>query len=91
MHAETGSGKSLCFALPLLARLDPGDFPAGPFPPGVQGLVLAPTLELAAQTAAVFNALAPGSAAALERGAAALPSSPIVVGPPGMVRARATD
>ena len=49
VHAETGSGKTLCFALPLLARIGSDDTP-------LQGLIVAPTLELAAQTARVLNA-----------------------------------
>ena len=40
--AETGSGKTAAFLLPMLARLLDG-------PPALRGLVLAPTRELAAQ------------------------------------------
>ncbi|ALP39457.1 DEAD/DEAH box helicase [Aeromonas schubertii] len=47
--ARTGSGKTLAFGLPLLARLDPAN-------DRVQGLVLVPTRELAAQ---VSDALQP--------------------------------
>jgi superfamily II DNA/RNA helicase len=77
IHAETGSGKTLCFALPLLQQLS-GDMP-------LQGLVLVPTLELAAQTTRVLNALQPGSAAALSRDTHELPLAPILIGPPTMV------
>lgn len=78
VHAQTGSGKTLCFALPLLEQVK-----ADPTP--LQALVLAPTIELAAQTARVLNALQPGSAAALPRDATKLPDAPVLVGPPGMV------
>ena len=40
--ARTGSGKTLAFGLPLLQRVKPDE-------PRVQGLVLVPTRELAAQ------------------------------------------
>lgn len=78
VHAETGSGKTLCFALPMLARISAGA--AGP-----QGIVLVPTLELAAQVARVFNTLRSGSAAALVQGAEELPEAPVLVGPPVMM------
>lgn len=78
VHAETGSGKTLCFALPILSQIDP-------LGPAAQAIVLAPTLELAAQTASVMNALQPGAAAALTREADELPSAPVVVGPPSML------
>ncbi|KAL1510796.1 hypothetical protein AB1Y20_007081 [Prymnesium parvum] len=81
VHAETGAGKTLCFALPTLARLAA----AGGGAP--RALVLAPTLELAAQTAHVFNSLRPGCAAALARGEESLPRAEVVVGPPAMLLA----
>jgi ATP-dependent RNA helicase DeaD len=43
-QAQTGTGKTAAFALPMLNNLQPGL-------PGVQGLVLAPTRELALQVA----------------------------------------
>ncbi|QFI56104.1 DEAD/DEAH box helicase [Aeromonas simiae] len=46
--ARTGSGKTLAFGLPLLARLDPAQ-------PSVQGVVLVPTRELAAQVSAALQ------------------------------------
>jgi ATP-dependent RNA helicase RhlE len=45
--AQTGTGKTLAFALPLLTRLQPGQF----------ALVLAPTRELAEQISRVFQML----------------------------------
>ncbi len=51
--AQTGSGKTAAFALPLLQRLV-----AAPPRPGPRALVLAPTRELAAQTAQVLRELA---------------------------------
>ena len=78
VHAETGSGKTLCFGLPLLSRIEPSG-------PPLQALILAPTLELAAQITRVLNALQPGAATALERDATELPETPVLVGPPAMV------
>ena len=51
--ARTGSGKTLAFGLPLLARLDPAS-------DRVQGLVLVPTRELAAQVSEALQGLAAG-------------------------------
>ena len=51
--AQTGSGKTAAFALPLLQRLV-----AAPPRPGPRALVLAPTRELAAQTAELLRELA---------------------------------
>lgn len=45
--AQTGTGKTLAFALPIVARLDPGEV----------ALVLAPTRELAEQIERVFASL----------------------------------
>ena len=51
--AQTGSGKTAAFALPLLQRLV-----ASPPRPGPRALVLAPTRELAAQTAEFLREIA---------------------------------
>lgn len=53
-EAQTGSGKTAAFALPLLQQLGP--------PGPVQVLVLAPTRELAVQVAGSFQALDPSRA-----------------------------
>lgn len=50
-QAQTGTGKTAAFALPLLARLDPSQIEP-------QILVLAPTRELAIQVAEAFQAYA---------------------------------
>ena len=50
-QAQTGTGKTAAFALPMLARLDPEQSKP-------QVLVLAPTRELALQVAAAFNSYA---------------------------------
>ncbi|MFC7302275.1 DEAD/DEAH box helicase [Cognatiluteimonas weifangensis] len=47
-QAQTGTGKTAAFALPILARLDPGQSTP-------QALVLAPTRELAIQVAEAFQ------------------------------------
>src|SRR5690606_22395305 len=47
-QAQTGTGKTAAFALPILARLDPGARKP-------QALVLAPTRELAIQVAEAFQ------------------------------------
>jgi ATP-dependent RNA helicase DeaD len=84
-QARTGSGKTLAFALPLMERIDWTE-------PGVQGLVLVPTRELAVQVAGVIDQLVnrPGSGPVLLFGgrpfgpqAAALRSARVVVGTPG--------
>ena len=50
-QAQTGTGKTAAFALPLLARIDPGaDYP--------QMLVLTPTRELALQVAEALQTYA---------------------------------
>jgi len=66
--APTGSGKTAAFLLPLLQRLraEPGLLAARPRP--LRGLVLAPTRELAAQTAEVAALLAPELKAVLAVG-----------------------
>ncbi|MBN7828152.1 DEAD/DEAH box helicase, partial [Bowmanella dokdonensis] len=50
-QAQTGTGKTAAFALPMLARLDPEDTTT-------QLLVLAPTRELAIQVAEAFHTYA---------------------------------
>ncbi|MGY0556702.1 DEAD/DEAH box helicase [Lysobacter sp. A421] len=47
-QAQTGTGKTAAFALPILARIDPNQFKP-------QALVLAPTRELAIQVAEAFQ------------------------------------
>src|ERR687890_2193043 len=47
-QAQTGTGKTAAFALPMLQQLDPSI-------PGVQALVLAPTRELAIQVSEAFH------------------------------------
>ena len=56
-EAPTGSGKTAAFALPLLQRLTKRPTPQRSH---VSTLVLAPTRELAAQTASLFRALSRG-------------------------------
>lgn len=53
--AQTGSGKTAAFALPLLQRLQEGPHPT---PRRIRALVLVPTRELAAQVGEVFRSLA---------------------------------
>ncbi|QYM78716.1 DEAD/DEAH box helicase [Horticoccus luteus] len=50
--AQTGSGKTAAFALPMLERLSAGRRPGGRF---VRALVLVPTRELAAQVGEAFR------------------------------------
>jgi len=50
-QAQTGTGKTAAFALPVLANIDPKN-------PSVQALVLAPTRELAIQVAEAFQSYA---------------------------------
>lgn len=51
-EAQTGTGKTLAFALPMLERINPGS-------DAVQGLILTPTRELAIQITAELKKLAP--------------------------------
>ncbi len=53
-QAQTGTGKTAAFALPLLARTDPSDRKT-------QALVMVPTRELAIQVAGQFHLLAKGT------------------------------
>ncbi len=50
-QAQTGTGKTAAFALPILQNLDPDDY-------NVQALVLAPTRELALQVSQAFQTYA---------------------------------
>src|SRR5215213_7832404 len=52
--AETGTGKTAAFLLPIIQRLQEQARP------GVRVLILAPTRELASQIEASFHSLAPG-------------------------------
>jgi ATP-dependent RNA helicase RhlE len=54
--ANTGTGKTLAFLLPLLERLSKQNNP-----PGVSALILSPTRELAIQTSESFSRLAAGT------------------------------
>jgi ATP-dependent RNA helicase RhlE len=54
--AQTGTGKTLAFLLPLLERLTSQDNP-----PGVSALILTPTRELAIQISQAFSQLAAGT------------------------------
>ncbi|UFU04756.1 DEAD/DEAH box helicase [Ruania halotolerans] len=86
--AQTGTGKTAAFALPMLARVDAGQA-------RVQGLVLTPTRELAIQVADAITTFASGSGAnvlAIYGGAPYGPQlrglsrgAQIVVGTPGRV------
>jgi ATP-dependent RNA helicase RhlE len=55
--AQTGTGKTLAFLLPLLERLT-----NSPQRPGVNALILTPTRELAIQISQAFSQLAAGTA-----------------------------
>ena len=86
--AETGTGKTLAFGAPMMARIDPARA-------AVLGLVLCPTRELAQQVAGVLEALAfpRGVRVALVVGgdpihpqiAALQAGAQVVVGTPGRV------
>jgi ATP-dependent RNA helicase DeaD len=86
--AQTGTGKTAAFAMPILSKIDPGQ-------PATQALVLAPTRELALQVAEAFGrygAHLPGStccrstAARVRRAAGrAARGAQVVVGTPGRV------
>jgi superfamily II DNA/RNA helicase len=55
-RAQTGSGKTIAFAVPMVVKLSAGDYRRVPRRPG--GLVLVPTRELAAQVAQSVSPLA---------------------------------
>ncbi len=87
--AQTGTGKTAAFGLPLLAAVDAGTR-------GVQALVLTPTRELAMQVAAAISSFAAqmpgltvvpvyGGAPFLPQRAALRSGAQVVVGTPGRV------
>ena len=49
LHAETGSGKTLCYLLPILKRLYDSDL----YSSGIRVLIIVPTKELAVQVLTV--------------------------------------
>jgi hypothetical protein len=64
LHAETGSGKTLCYLLPITEKLWREDDNAGMFGEDLDesssyAVILTPTRELAAQVAGVATCLAP--------------------------------
>ncbi len=87
--AQTGTGKTAAFGLPLLAAVDPAQR-------GVQALVLAPTRELAVQVAEALSTFAArmpglrvvpvyGGAPFLPQKAALAAGAQVVVGTPGRI------
>lgn len=85
-RSQTGSGKTLAYLLPILAKIDPAK-------PDIQGLVLAPTQELAMQIVRVAEQFAESTGcrvqqliggAAVKRQLEKLKQKPhLVVGTPG--------
>jgi superfamily II DNA/RNA helicase len=63
--AQTGTGKTAAFSLPILHRLAPGKTAA---PKKARALILAPTRELSAQIARSVKDLRPQAAPDLDRG-----------------------
>mmetsp|Transcript_109295 Transcript_109295/g.193527 ORF Transcript_109295/g.193527 Transcript_109295/m.193527 type:complete len:713 (+) Transcript_109295:41-2179(+) len=78
VHGETGSGKTLCYVLPILAKHSWHDT-------GLQSIVITPTLELASQVAHVFNLLRPETAEAMTMDMEEPPDTPVLIGPPRML------
>ncbi len=87
--AQTGTGKTAAFGLPLLASIDPASR-------GVQALVLTPTRELAVQVSEAISSFAAhlpsltvvpvyGGASFLPQRAALKAGAQIVVGTPGRI------
>lgn len=64
-RGKTGSGKTIAFSLPLVARLAAGAAPAQGRNRRPRGLVLAPTRELATQIAATLKPLADSAGLAI--------------------------
>jgi len=86
IQSPTGSGKTLAFLVPLVERLKRGR-------PGPQGMIVAPTRELAIQVDAVFKSLDSGWRTALLYGgvgyhtqtAALKRGADVVIGTPGRI------
>lgn len=85
-QAETGSGKTLSFCLPILDRLVPGK--------GIQVLILTPTRELCVQVTSVFKdfgkvtgakAISVYGGVGIEPQIKALYTADVVVGTPGRI------
>ena len=57
--AQTGTGKTLAFLLPILTKLTAADVPKGA--KGIRALILAPTRELALQIADSFGKISAGT------------------------------
>src|ERR1700754_5143330 len=58
--AQTGTGKTLAFALPIIEKLASMPRTKGAGPAGVQAVILSPTRELAMQIHETFQKLASG-------------------------------
>jgi ATP-dependent RNA helicase DeaD len=85
LRAQTGTGKTAAFGLPMIERIDPAA-------KGVRGLVLTPTRELAQQVANEISRLGSGKGiaaaavyggAAFEQQLAEVASAQIVIATPG--------
>lgn len=85
-QSETGSGKTLAFAIPMIEKFEHGK--------GIQGLVLAPTRELARQITDEFLKFSKGKkifvlpvygGASMNMQIRDLPRTDIVVGTPGRI------
>ncbi|GEK29850.1 ATP-dependent RNA helicase CshA [Kurthia zopfii] len=87
-QAQTGTGKTVAFGVPLIEKIDPKD-------PNIQALVIAPTRELAIQCAEEFNKIGYGKRSRIlsvyggqdiSRQIRALKNKPqIIVGTPGRI------
>src|SRR5437660_683386 len=58
--AQTGTGKTLAFVLPLIERIA-GGIDKKPAASGIQAVILSPTRELALQTEQTFTKMAAGT------------------------------